>query len=227
MKKIGLIIPITALAATLFSIIAFAVPFYRGTNFWIGYGFGIFAILFLGLIFYMNNSSVKPLQSRFYGWQLIGIAGIYTIVQMVASLLLFAIPMLPTWLGVVVCSALLIFALGGSITTQSANDTIEKIDFDVKEKVFYIRSLEADIAGMVAQCSDLSLKRELEKLREKIRYSDPMSSSRLAPLEKSIQDNCKYLEELISQQEYSSAAVTAQKITSLLEERNEKCKLLK
>lgn len=227
MKKLGLIIPLTVLGAALFSVIAFVIPFHRGTNFWIGYGFGLFAILYLGLIAYMSNSSTRTLQSRFYGWHLIGVAGIYTIVQLIVSLLLFSIPVLPVWLGVVVCSVLLILSLCGSITTQSANDTIEKIDSEVKEKVFYIRSLEVDIGGMAARCSDLPMKRELEKLREKIRYSDPMSSSRLATLEESIQTRCEYLGELITRQDYGAALATLQQIERMLQERNEKCKLLK
>ena len=151
----------------------------------------------------------------------------YAIVQLVVSLLLFSIPALPVWPGVVVCSVLLILSLGGSITTQSANDTIEKIESEVKEKVFYIRSLEVDIGGMAARCSDLPMKRELEKLQEKIRYSDPMSSSRLATLEESIQTLCEYLGELITRQDYGAALATLQQIERLLEERNEKCKLLK
>lgn len=227
MKKIGLAIPLTVLGIALFSVIAFAVPFHHGINFWLGYGFGLFSILFLGLITYMSNSAKKPLQSRFYGWQLMGVAGIYTVIQVVFSLLLFAIPMLPTWLGVVVCSALLILALGGSVTTQAAKETIEKIETEVKEKVFYIRSLEIEISGLAARCPDLSLKKELGKLQEKIRYSDPMSSQRLASLEESIQGRCTYLGELVSRQDYSSAAATVQQIVRLLEERNEKCKLLK
>lgn len=227
MKKIGLAIPLTVLGIALFSVIAFAVPFHHGINFWLGYGFGLFSILFLGLITYMSNSAKKPLQSRFYGWQLMGVAGIYTVIQVVFSLLLFAIPMLPTWLGVVVCSALLILALGGSITTQSSNNTIEKLDSEVKGKVFYIRSLETDIGGIAAKCSDPSLKKELEKLREIIRYSDPMSSPRLASLEESIQERCNYLGELVTRQDYNSALAAAQQIGRLLIERNEKCKLLK
>lgn len=227
MKKIGLAIPLTVLGIALFSVIAFAVPFHHGINFWLGYGFGLFSILFLGLITYMSNSAKKPLQSRFYGWQLMGVAGIYTVIQVVFSLLLFAIPMLPTWLGVVVCSALLILALGGSITTQSTNNTIEKLDSEVKGKVFYIRSLEADIGGIAAKCSDPSLKKELEKLREIIRYSDPMSSPRLASIEESIQERCNYLGELVTRQDYNSALAAAQQIGRLLIERNEKCKLLK
>lgn len=106
MKKVGLAIPLTVLGAVLFSAIAFVIPFYRGINFWIGYGFGLFAILFLGMIAYMSSSSEMPLQSRFYGWQLIGVAGIYTLTQMVVSLLLFSIPVLPIWLGVAICSML-------------------------------------------------------------------------------------------------------------------------
>ena len=71
------------------------------------------------------------------------------------------------------------------------------------------------------------MKRELEKLQEKIRYSDPMSSSRLATLEESIQTLCEYLGELITRQDYGAALATLQQIERLLEERNEKCKLLK
>ena len=227
MKKIGLAIPLTVLGAVLFSVIAFVIRFYRGINFWIGYGFGLFAILFLGMIAYMSSSSEMPLQSRFYGWQLIGVAGVYTLTQMVVSLLLFSIPVLPIWLGVAICSILLILALGGSITTQSSNNTIEKLDSEVKGKMFYIRSLETDIGGIAAKCSDPSLKKELEKLREIIRYSDPMSSPRLASIEESIQERCNYLGELVTRQDYNSALAAVQQIGRLLIERNEKCKLLK
>ena len=93
--------------------------------------------------------------------------------------------------------------------------------------MFYIRSLEADIGGIAAKCSDPSLKKELEKLREIIRYSDPMSSPRLASIEESIQERCNYLGELVTRQDYNSALAAVQQIGRLLIERNEKCKLLK
>ena len=69
--------------------------------------------------------------------------------------------------------------------------------------------------------SDPTIKAELAKLAEKIRFSDPVSSDALAEIETEIANKIKEIE--TSKDKLAIIAVT----TALVEERNKKAKILK
>ena len=98
----------------------------------------------------------------------------------------------------------------------------------VKQKVFYIRDLKSDIDISLSSVTDAGIKKELEKLSEAIRFSDPMSHASLADTEAELSSLVRSIV-LDARMGESGEELTAKikKAFYVLEYRNEKCKILK
>lgn len=227
MKKHGLAILMAIFGLVLFNVIAFAAPFIRGKTYWICYCFATISIILLFGAAVVCNSAGKPLQSRFYGWQIITVSAVYLIVQMVASLIFMVVTTTPPWIAIVVSSVLLCLCLMGMVSTSADNIAIQKIDDTVKTKIGFIRALEQNVTAAADHCADDVLKGKVQRLGEMIRYSDPMSHPSLATLERDIEQQCIRLNEAISGRRIEEATSVYEHIVSLLTERNQKCKSLK
>lgn len=211
----------------LFNIVSFVIPFSRTATFWTGYMFAMIALVVLTETCFKLNTVNKPLRSRFYGWPIIYIAVGYVIIQLIVSLFFMGIHGIPVWVAVLVCSCLTGIALIGILSVSMATDAIETMDAHVQKKVFYIKSLDADVAEMIDLCLDSDTKRMLMELRESIRYSDPMSHESLAPLEQEILLFCDNLHKAMQERRFEDARSTCTQLALMIQKRNAKCKLLK
>jgi len=102
---------------------------------------------------------------------------------------------------------------------------IEKTGEKVAPKVQHIKSLQADIELLISQTDDAALQAKIKALAEMVRYSDPMSTPELAPLEQQLTMKVGELKASLADPE--KAAIVIGVAERILEERNKKCKLLK
>lgn len=211
----------------MFQVVAFVLPFTQGTTFWLGYIFAVVSLVLVIGVAYMSNSSEKPLQSRFYGWPILTVAGIYAMVQLVVSLLFMAVADIPSQIAVITNVVLLGTALLGVLATGAAADKIQGIDDVVKPKVSYIKMLESDISALGSQCSDPEIRKKVADLADAVRYSDPMSADALVSLEETIRLHVSILMDDFHAGRTDTASAKCDQIMRLLDERNRKCKLLK
>jgi len=211
-----------------YNVLAFVIPFHRGGGFWIGYGFTMLAILLAaGVGWYSFDRG--DLRSKVYGVPLVMVACYYLAIQFVfglAQMLLDFIPV-PLWIGIVLNIILLGVCVIGLIVVDAAKGVIESIDAKVKEKVFYIKSLQVDVEGLRDRASDDSLKKALKDLAETIRYSDPMSSPQLATIENKIEAKAAALTDSVDNADVTGAKALCNELQQLFAERNRKCKILK
>ena len=77
---------VLAILLAVFCVIAFAVPFARTKGFWLGFGFGLFAILFQLYIFRSAETVNGSAKSRFYGFPVARIGVVYLAAQLAVSL---------------------------------------------------------------------------------------------------------------------------------------------
>ena len=204
----------------LVSIIAFAVPTTKTATFWIAYVFT--AAAFAAQIIIWNKALGKEeLKSKFLGFPVVHIGIVYAIVQTVAFAVFMFVPTLPAWSAIVVCSVIAGISAVCMISADAGRNEIERVEAKVQKKVFYIRELQADIELLADATVDADAKTALTLLAEKIRFSDPMSNEQLADLENKI--SAKVLELKTA----TNKVEIATELTSLLDERNKKCKLLK
>jgi hypothetical protein len=222
-KKLSLVAVLITLV--IYSIVVFVVPFNRGGGFWSGYGFSLLALLLTAVVSFFT---FKPegLRSKVYGLPLISVAWRYLVIQLVIGLLQMILDFIPVpfQYGLALNVILLGLCLIGLITVNIGKEEIERIDEKVKEKVFYVKSLQVDVEGYADRTPDESAKKALKDLAETICYSDPMSSPQLAPIENKIENKVAMLSESIDSDAIKSIC---DEIQMLFAERNRKCKILK
>jgi hypothetical protein len=211
-----------------YNVIAFVIPFNRGGGFWSGYGFSMLAILLAaGVAFYAFAR--EGLKSRFYGIPLISVVWRYLVIQLIIGLLemILDIVPIPFQFGIAVNTILLGACLIGLITIEATKEEIERIDEKIKEKVFYIKSLQVEVECLVDKASDESVKKILKDLCETIKYSDPMSSPQLATIENKIEAKVTVLTETVEKADGDAIKSIRNELPQLFAERNRKCKILK
>lgn len=221
-KRMSLIAVFTLLVV--YNVVAFVIPFDRHGGFWTGYSFSMLAILITaaGAFYALGQEGMK---SKFYGLPLVSVVWIYLTTQLVAGFIQMSIPEIPFRYGIVVNVLLLGACLIGLITVNISKEEIERLDDKVKEKVFYIKSLLADVEGLEARASDESNKKDLKELVETIRYSDPMSSPQLASIENKIEAKVTALVD--SGADVGVTRAICNELQQLFAQRNRKCRLLK
>lgn len=221
MKRKGLAYAVLAIAFALFNVIAFFIPTEKTATFWIAYAFSAIAFLLQIVIWKLAFKGTDSIKSKFLGIPLLSVGFRYLVIQVIAFAVFVIFPALPTWIPIVVCSVI----LGGSaiclIGTETGREEINRVEEKVKSKVLYIKSLQVDVEMLAETESDPTIKAELTKLAEKIRFSDPVSSNALAEIESEIVNKIKEIE--ASKDKLAIIAVT----TALVEERNKKAKILK
>lgn len=205
----------------LFNVIAFAIPTVKTGTFWVAYIFSVIAFVSQVGIWKIALSKEDTLKSKFLGFSIVHIGIVYLIVQVIVFAVFMAVPTLPVWSTVVVCALVLGVSAICMISAEAGRSEIDRVETKVKQKVFYIKSLQVDVELLASNESDSTVKAELQKLAEKIRFSDPMSLPELEAIEKEIAGKTNALKTATDK-----LSVIAE-IDTLLTERNAKIKILK
>ena len=205
----------------LVSITAFVLPIVRGTAFWIAYVFTVIAFLVQIGVWKVNLGKEDMLKSKFLGFPVVHVGIVYLVVQTIAFAVFMFAPQLPTWSAIVVCSCIAGVSAMCMIAGEAGKGEIERIDTKVQKKVFYLKELQANVEIIAAEEMDEANKAALLQLAERIRFSDPMSNVQLADLEVAISNGIDSLKGA------TDKLTLITEITKLLNERNQKCKILK
>lgn len=96
-----------------------------------------------------------------------------------------------------------------------------------RRKVNFIRFLVSDVESAISKTNDSLIKEQLEKLRDDIKYSDPMSSPELSGIEEQLESLAGTLGSLIEEGKTESVSETVRQMSNLVQERNRKCRILK
>ena len=138
-----------------------------------------------------------------------------------------AIVTIPYWVALLVSVLLFGMASIGVIITENTRDMVESVDESVKVDIEAITSFQTNISRIADMCEEPGLKAELEKLREQLRYADPVSSERTREIEADIETALTGLKELVNDGNTDDAKSLIKKITVALNERNRICKVSK
>ena len=199
----------------LISIIAFAVPSAKTTAFWVSYGFTVLAFAAQITIWKAAFKRSGSLKSKFLGFPVVHIGIVYLVVQIIA----FAI--FPVWSAGVACSVIASTSAVCMIVSNAGRSEIERGSAKVQKKTFYIKKLQTEVETLTEAETDTATKSALAQLKEKIRYSDPMSTEQIADIEDQITAKIGELKSATNK-----AKIIAE-LNLLLDERNRKIKILK
>ena len=106
-------------------------------------------------------------------------------------------------------------------------DEIIRQDGSLKKSVSNMRELQSLSAAMVDQCDDEGLKKELKKLADEFRYSDPLTSDKTEDLEADLRSQMDNLQQAITDGDIEGAKTLCGKLSGCLKERNRICSVNK
>lgn len=212
---------ILGILALLVSVTAFAIPAEKTGAFWIAYVFTLVAIAAQIGIWKAAFGKEDSLKSRFLGLPVIHIGVVYLVLQLIAFAVFLFTPAAPAWSAVIACALIAGISAVCMISADTGRGEIERVEAKVQEKVFYLKSLQVDAELLARQEADPETRAQLEKLAEKLRFSDPMSHPQLSGLESALSAKIAELKTAPEKQ------TLIQEANALLEERNAKCKILK
>lgn len=211
----------------LFNVIAFVsvgwIAYEKYTpSFWIGYGF-IMASFFGQLGCAWSAFRAENLQKLFYNIPLFRVSYAGLIASFVVGGLCMLISPLPYWVGILTCAITLALMILAVNKAALAAQLVAEVDEKVKTNTYFIRSLTADVEGLMVKASPEN-KAACKKVYEALRYSDPMSHEALADIEGEISLRFAALEAAGADAEFSAVA---DELCALIADRNRKCKVLK
>ncbi len=223
--RIGIILLIVL---AVFSVIAFALPFAHTAVFWVSWGLGVFAVLVLAGVLFSMFGKETTVRSKFYGFPVVRIAWSYAVTQLILSLVFMVFAeRIPVWIPVIVYAGLFAAAAIGLIGVSAMRDEIVRQDVKLKTDVSCMTTLRSVIYPLADQCSDPNAKKALQKLADDFRYSDPVSSEALKPVENDLQILVSELQNAVGSGNITQITSLCGKISTVLTERNRLCKLNK
>ena len=222
MKKNGLMSYLAlGIVFALFNVIAFVIPTEKTATFWTAYAFSIVAFAVQIPLWKIALGKKDTLKSKFLGIPVIHVGITYLIIQLIAFAVFMIFPTLPVWAAVVVCAVILAISALCVIAGQAGANEINRVEEKIKVKRAFIQFLQTDIEMLAETETDAETKAALKKLAEKVRFSDPMSHEMLGKLESRISAKVEEMKTAADKK------ALIEEITTLLTERNKKCKILK
>lgn len=220
-----------AVLFVLFQVTAFVSPGWSGVekytaSFWIGY-VGI-VIAFVGqLVCTYFALKESDLQKTFYNISLITTSYSGLILTLILGGLCMLVSLLPYWVGVILCAAVLAINIIAVIKATIAIDAVSAVDEKIRTQTLFIKSQTVYAESLVTRAKSEAVKAECKKVYEAVRYSDPMSNSALASVESEITIKFSKLSDAVSSDNSAAATELADEIVILIGERYKKCRLLK
>ncbi|MGN0459240.1 MAG: hypothetical protein ACI4IL_09745 [Eubacterium sp.] len=225
-KNFNLYLIIWTVSIVAFSIITFVSPSEKIGSFWVGYIFvvAMFIVqLVCSYIFFKQEIKDKV----FLNIPLLTISYIALFVSLIFSTVFIAVPNLPVWIAVTISVIVTAFDIIAIVSTNMAIGTIEKTETKLKAQTFFIKSLTVDAQTLMMKAKSEEIKEIAYSVYEAVRYSDPMSNDALAAAESSITIKFKELEKAVIDDNINLATDISNDLLILINDRNQKCKLLK
>ena len=221
MKNKNLIYAILCILFILLNVVVFAIPTDKTRTFWVAYVFTVVAFALQVPVWEKSLKQKDTLKRKFLGISTVHVGIVSLILQVIALAVFIAVPTLPSWAAVVACA--IIFGLSTICLVSSGIGVreISRVEEKVLEKTFFIKELQANVELIAEAETDNETKTMLKQLAEKIRYSDPVSSEKLADLESRISAKAEGLKTA------DNIIESISELNMLLDERNKKCKILK
>lgn len=216
-----------ALAGIVYSVLVLLIPFSKGFAFWGSFLFTLVAVaLQYPVASYITKSGMSA-KSRFYGFPLIQVSGMYLLMQFlfgVFCMTLATFSPLPLWLVVVPDVFFLAAALIGLIAADTVRTEVERQESqqgDLQKKVMDWRMRSKVLAE---QYNGTAMGKQLWQLAEQFRFSDPVSSPVLEMEDASVEEALSLLENAMMEQKEELAQQIYIETLNALIRRNEKCK---
>ena len=231
LKKRASSIIVFAIIIFVYVLAVLLIPFNKGLNAWIGFGFSVFALgasfglLFTGLL---TGGSLK---NKVYSLPLLKNVRIYLILQMIVTVALYITDAfdveIPLWAVIIVNVILTAYAAITFITVLNVREHIIDTDKAGEVSTKAMKRFTVNLTGLSSSVADAGLKKKLEKLAEDFRYSDPVSSDATEEAERIISYEVEVLRTAVYGGDFGVISRQADRVSTLLADRNRICKASK
>ena len=226
MKKNPLMTMLSVLIiAIVYHVVLFSINVTRDQVFWVLYGFTIAAILMQAVGVYITFITKKELKDKFLSLPLLYILFLLLIIQLfINGIGLWLEPSV----NLIVIIEVIFFGFIGILVTTSfqGKQEIERLDQKILSKRAYLQTLQIELSKYKETIKDPQMIKELQKLIDALRYSDPMSHESLTAIEQQIHDE---INNLTASDLKTDTVIKNQieNIIQLVKERNQKTKQMK
>jgi len=217
-----------AVVLVAYHVVVFAVPFPKTQVFVVCYLFTLAALGAQVYVFYTAFARGAGAKSKFYGWPIARVGALYLVVQLILGLVFMGLgTVLPVWVPVVLFVLLLSAAAIGVLSTTAVRDEIYRQDVKLQKDVSCMRALQSLAGTLPGQIQDPVLMGRIRAFSEALRYSDPVSSEAIRPIEMELTGCMEEVQKAIVDGDYEGADALLKRANDLLAERNRLCKLNK
>ncbi len=204
----------------IYNIITLAVFKEKNDIFWISYAFMCGGFISNMIVAYLTFKK-SDAEAIFLNIPLMSFSIFYFIAELFASIvfMLFRFVASPT-LAVIIQAVLLLIFVIFAVMALMSKGVVEDISKDMKIKVATIKNLAIQVKVLEDQCLDKELKKELHKVQEGIRFSDPMTTDVTEDIDEMIHNKVKELKYLCSNNNRNEAIQVCYQLLSYISERN-------
>ena len=231
-KGLKVYFAIVAILVVMVSVLAFVIPFPKKSyaTFIMSFVGIIIALAAQGYVAYLMFKKSSSLRSKIYGIPVIRVSIMYLMFQFIASVVIMAVNAfvyVPVFVPVVVFVLLGGVAAIGILITSAAKGIIEGIEAQEKAKTAFMNNFKIEIESLENKTDDEAFNKDLHKLIEKVKYSDPMSANELVDVENEMNTVYLSLKDNIANKNLDEAKKDATELSDLVDKRNKLCKLNK
>lgn len=229
-KKNKSIIAVYGILALIYLIAFVIIPFPKNAASWISFVFTLISfVLSLGVSLYVFGKD-DEMTSKFYGFPIFKIVYMYPVVQFAVGVIICIIAAfvaVPYWIALILSLVILGASAIGVIATDNARDIIEENEAEVERVTKATKMFNLNISSVLDLCTEPSVKKELGKLAESFRFSDPVSSDATEEIESTIMEKLENLKINITASSSDENIAKITELKNLLSERNRICKVSK
>lgn len=226
-NRVLMLAAIYAIIFAVYNMIVFMVFDNLNNVFWISYGFMV-TVLILHILVVYSLSLKGTLNAFFLGIPLISFSLFFLIAELFTS---FVFMYFREHVGIKITILIQMLILAAflviSIITLMTKGIISDADKEKKQNIVFIKGATVEVDLMINRCSDTYIKKELIKLSEVIRYSDPMTTPIAENVESKIRTHMALLSEKVDENDNNGIMDECVKIIALFKERNAKIMVTK
>lgn len=134
---------------------------------------------------------------------------------------------LPMWVCLLLCLLPLILSVIITVVAKAAASTVGDVDTQIKEQTDFIKGLTSNAEAVMMRAGTPAVKANAKKVYEAVRYSDPMSTEALAPIESAIRTRFSSFASAVATGDEAAVEALASELTVMIADRNRQCQRLK
>lgn len=203
----------------------FGVTRFDKSVFWIAYVFIIISFVIQLITAYKFIKGSK--EKMFLNIPLLRIGHCAVIVSTIIGIAFMVFPILPAWIGAIVCLLITGYFVIASINASIVANVVEKVDMEVKTKTRFIRMAIVEAEEILSRAKTNEVKAEVKKVYEALKYSDPMSKPEFESIEQAIDNELRALKQAVMANDKNSTLSISASLLLNINDRNKNCKALK